>query len=217
MVRTCRPAEIVVHFAESGDEAISILVREPYDCVVVTPGLPDFDSLELIRRLRACRIKSPIVLLGEDTTAEFRARALWDGADDVMNLPWDREEMVARLKNLGRRQHGQVSSVIKIGPVILDQERMKVHDSTTGCEVHMTEKEYLILELLVMKRGRVCTKSELMNHLYGGLDEPEEKIIDVFVCKMRRKLEPNHRIIETVWGRGYMISEPRVASPAQAA
>lgn len=215
MVRTCGPAEIVVHFAESGDEAISILVREPYDSIVIAPGLVDFDSIDLIRRLRVCRIKSPIVLLGTETTPEFRARALWDGADDVMDLPWDHEEMVARLKNLGRRSQGHETSMMKFGSVIIDQERMSISDSTTGEPIHVTEKEYLILELLALRRGRVCTKMQLMDHLYGGLNEPEEKIIDVFVCKLRRKLGQHGRMIETVWGRGYLMTAEPV-SPAQA-
>jgi two-component system, cell cycle response regulator CtrA len=216
MVLTCRHHEIVVHFAESGDEAISILARDTYDVIIVAPSLEDFDGAELVRRLRVCRIRSPIVLLGSDTTPQFRARALWDGADDVMNLPWDREEMLARVKSLARRAHGHVASIIRVGPLIIDQERMRITVTEVGAPIPMTEKEYLILELLAMRVNRVCTKPEIMNHLYGGLDEPEEKIVDVFVCKARRKLGQHGQLITTVWGRGYMLRSETSTPPAVA-
>jgi two-component system, cell cycle response regulator CtrA len=226
MVLTCQFHEIVVHFAESGDEAVSILVRDTYDCVVIAPGLDDFSGTELVRRLRTCKVRVPVLLLGSDTTPDERARALWDGADDVMDLPWHRNEMVARMKALARRAHGHVHSVLKLGPILVDQEQMRVSiingvgDSQV---VHMTEKEYLILELLTIRAGRVCTKEQIMGHLYGGLDEPEEKIVDVFVCKLRRKLrerlpQGSPDVVSTVWGRGYMAKWTEDAvSPANAA
>lgn len=215
MVLTCRNQEIVVHFAETGEEAISILVRDPYDVVVIAPGLPDFDGPGLIRRLRNCRVSTPILMLTSNGTAADRERALWDGADCVMAVPWHRGEMVARLKSLSRRANGHHTSRISVGPLVLDQERMQVL-RVDGTSVHMTEKEYLIFELLATRAGRVCTKQQLMDHLYGGRDEPEEKIIDVFVCKARKKLGENGVIIATVWGRGYMIKSAVIPDAAAA-
>lgn len=216
MVVTCGMGEIVVHHAETGDEAISILTRDPYEAAVIAPMVADFDGLDLVRRLRTCRVKVPLVLLAKSSTPEFRARALWDGADDVMDLPWSPDEMIARLKSLGRRTMGHTGGIIKLGDIILDQERMRVLDES-GVQIHLTEKEYLILELLAVRRGRVCSKNSIMGHLYGGMDEPEEKIVDVFVCKLRRKLGRQASMIETVWGRGYMIQERIPPLSAQAA
>jgi two-component system cell cycle response regulator CtrA len=218
MVLTCRNHELVVHYAEDGDEAISILVRDPYEVAIVAPGLQDFEGCELIRRLRACRVHIPIILLGDRTTPEYRARALWDGADDVLDLPWARDEMVARIKSLARRSHGHSSGILKVGPLIVDQERMRVLRVGVGggMPIAMTEKEYLLLELLAMRAGRVCTKQQIMDHLYGGRDEPEEKIIDVFVCKIRRKLGELSWVIGTVWGRGYLLRTDQ-PSPAYVA
>lgn len=216
MVLTCRHHEIVVHFAESGDEALSILARDKYDVVVVAPGLEDFDGHDLVRRLRVCKISTPILLLGVRTTAAYRARGLWDGADDVLDAPWDHEEMIAILKSLARRAHGHAASRIQIGPLVVDQESMRIlHE---GRPLPITEKEYLIVELLAMRKNRVCTKIDFMNHLYGGLDEPEEKIIDVFVCKTRKKLRDYGIHITTVWGRGYMLKSEDLqqAPPATA-
>lgn len=214
MVLTCRHHEIVVHFAESGEEAVSILVRERYDVVVVAPGLEDMGAGDLVRRLRACRVAAPILQIGHNSTAQERARALWDGADDVMDTPWCHEEMLARLKSLARRAHGHTVSRIGIGRLTLDQESMRILD---GDEVlPITEKEYLIMELLATRMNRVCTKTDLMNHLYGGLDEPDDKIVDVFVCKVRKKLVRHGIVITTIWGRGYMLKSDQT-SPAHAA
>jgi two-component system cell cycle response regulator CtrA len=216
IVLTCRNHEVVVHFAEDGDEAISILTREAYDVVVIAPGLDDYSPNDLVRRLRNCKVATPILVLGERSTPQFRARCLWDGADDVLDTPWDREEMLAVLRSLARRGHGHAASRIQIGPLTVDQESMRI--LREGKPLPITEKEYLIVELLATRMNRVCTKMDFMNHLYGGLDEPEEKIIDVFVCKARKKLREHGIVITTVWGRGYMLkSDDLPGLPAQAA
>ena len=132
-----------------------------------------------------------------------------------MTKPFDRSELVARIKAIVRRSKGHSQPGLQVGPMLLNLDTNEV--SIDGTRVHLTGKEYSILELLTLRRGMVLTKEAFLNHLYGGLDEPEMKIIDVFICKLRKKLAaagaPN--LIGTVWGRGYIMRAPE-AAPARA-
>ena len=139
-------------------------------------------------------------------------RAFGVGADDVVCKPYDPAELQARLQAIMRRSKGYSQPVLALGTLQLSLDSREV--TVAGQPVHLTGKEYAILELLVMRKGMVLTKEAFLNHLYGGMDEPEMKIIDVFICKLRKKLAeagaPN--LIGTIWGRGYMI---RDTAPAQ--
>ena len=125
-----------------------------------------------------------------------------------MTKPFHKDELVARIHAIVRRSKGHAQSVIETGDLVvnLDTKTAEVN----GARVHLTGKEYQMLELLALRKGTTLTKEMFLNHLYGGMDEPEMKIIDVFICKLRKKLasleRKNH--IETVWGRGYMLREP---------
>jgi two-component system, cell cycle response regulator CtrA len=126
-----------------------------------------------------------------------------------MTKPFHKDELVARIHAVVRRSKGHAQSVIQTGELIIDLDTKKVE--VNGARVHLTRKEYQMLELLSLRKGTAITKEMFLNHLYGGMDEPDSKIIDVFICKLRRKLADSsggNEFIETVWARGYVLSEP---------
>ncbi|RYE56263.1 MAG: response regulator transcription factor, partial [Hyphomicrobiales bacterium] len=136
-------------------------------------------------------------------------RSFGFGADDYVTKPFHREELVARIHAVVRRSKGHSQSVIRTGKLAVNLDAKTVE--VDGARVHLTGKEYAMLELLSLRKGTTLTKEMFLNHLYGGMDEPELKIIDVFICKLRKKLSmatEGENYIETVWGRGYVLREP---------
>src|SRR6266566_6816332 len=127
-----------------------------------------------------------------------------------MTKPFHKDELVARIHAIVRRSKGHAQSVIQTGDLVVNLDTKTVE--VNGARVHLTGKEYQMLELLALRKGATLTKEMFLNHLYGGTDEPEVKIIDVFICKIRKKLETasqGEHFIETVWGRGYRLGEPQ--------
>ena len=164
---------------------------------------------EVLRQLRLARIETPILILTGSDDTDNKIKGFGFGADDYLTKPFHREELVARIHAIIRRSKGHSQSVIKTGDVAvnLDAKTVSVDDKT----VHLTGKEYQMLELLSLRKGTTLTKEMFLNHLYGGMDEPELKIIDVFICKLRKKLRNatgGQNYIETVWGRGYVLRDP---------
>ena len=205
----------VVDHADTGEEALELLRHYDYDVVILDLVLSDMEGFEVLRRMRGARNNTPVMVLSGLARPEARVKALGMGADDVLSKPFDRAELLARIQAVVRRSKGFSQPTLRLGPVQLnlDSRDVLVH----GQPVHLTGKEYAILELLVLRKGMVLTKEAFLNHLYGGMDEPEMKIIDVFVCKLRKKLAlaGAGNVIGTVWGRGYMMREPeRGAEPA---
>ena len=198
----------VVDHAESGEEALELVRHYDYDLMVLDLMLPDLEGYEVVRRMRLSRNHTPVLVLSGLTRPEAKVKALGLGADDFMTKPFDRSELLARVQAVVRRSKGFSQPKLRVGPMQLnlDSREVTVNDQ----QVHLTGKEYAILELLVLRKGMVLTKEAFLNHLYGGMDEPEMKIIDVFVCKLRKKLAQagGEHLIGTVWGRGYMIREP---------
>jgi two-component system cell cycle response regulator CtrA len=198
----------VVDTADTGEEALELVRHYDYDIVVLDLMLPDMDGYEVVRRMRAGRIDVPVLILSGLSRPQAKVKGLGLGADDFITKPFDKAELLARIQAVVRRSKGYSQPTLRIGPLQLNLDSREV--TVSGRPVHLTGKEYAILELLVLRKGMVLTKETFLNHLYGGMDEPEMKIIDVFICKLRKKLAQAgvDNLIGTVWGRGYMLREP---------
>jgi len=191
-----------------GHEGLEVSKLYDYDLIILDLILPDIDGYEVLQRIRSAKIKIPVLILSGLSAAEQKIKGLGFGADDYLTKPFNRGELVARIQAIVRRSKGHSESVLRFDKVTLNLDTRIVEVDSTP--VHLTSKEYAILELLAMRRGAVLTKEMFLNHLYGGIDEPELKIIDVFVCKLRKKLADASggvNYIDTVWGRGYMLKE----------
>ncbi|QDH17297.1 response regulator transcription factor [Swingsia samuiensis] len=200
-----RTASFMVDHTTSGEEAIDMLRHYDYDVVVLELLLEDIEGYEVIRRARAAKITTPIIILSGLLRPQAKIKAFSLGADDYLTKPYDTGELVARLQAVARRFRGFSEPRLTIGNLELDLNSKNV--SINSQPLYLTGKEYAILELLVIRKGSVLTKDAFLNHLYGGIDEPEMKIIDVFICKLRRKLQKAgaQNLITTVWGRGYVL------------
>jgi len=206
----------VVDQADTGEEALELARHYDYDVVILDLMLPDMEGYEVVRRMRAARIETPVLIVSGLSRPQAKVKGLGMGADDFITKPFDKAELLARMQAVVRRSKGFSQPTLRVGSLVLNLDSRDV--MVEGRPVHLTGKEYAILELLVLRKGMVLTKEAFLNHLYGGMDEPEMKIIDVFVCKLRKKLAQagGENLIGTVWGRGYMIREPneRIAMPA---
>lgn len=199
---------IICDTCELGQEGLEVGKLYDYDLIILDLILPDIDGYEVLQRLRSAKIKIPVLILSGLSGADQKIKGLGFGADDYLTKPFNRGELVARIQAIVRRSKGHSESVLRFDKVTLNLDTRIVEVDSTP--VHLTSKEYAILELLAMRRGAVLTKEMFLNHLYGGIDEPELKIIDVFVCKLRKKLaeaSAGTNYIDTVWGRGYMLKE----------
>ena len=203
-------ANLNVYSTNMGEEGIDLAKLYDYDLILLDLNLPDINGHEVLRQLRMARIETPILILSGEDGTESKIKGFGFGADDYLTKPFHREELVARIHAIIRRSKGHSQSVIQTGKISVNLDAKTVE--VEGNPVHLTGKEYQMLELLSLRKGTTLTKEMFLNHLYGGMDEPELKIIDVFICKLRKKLSQatggeNH--IETVWGRGYVLRDPQ--------
>ena len=198
-----------VYTTDLGEEGVDLGKLYDYDIILLDLNLPDMSGYEVLRTLRLAKVKTPILILSGMAGIEDKVRGLGFGADDYMTKPFHKDELVARIHAIVRRSKGHAQSVITTGDLIVNLDAKTVE--VGGQRVHLTGKEYQMLELLSLRKGTTLTKEMFLNHLYGGMDEPELKIIDVFICKLRKKLDAasgGKNYIETVWGRGYVLREP---------
>ena len=206
-------ANLNVYCTDLGEDGIDLAKLYDYDLILLDLNLPDMSGHEVLRQLRLARIETPILILSGSDDTENKIKGFGFGADDYLTKPFHREELVARIHAIIRRSKGHSQSMIKIGRVNVNLDAKTV--DVEGSTVHLTGKEYQMLELLSLRKGTTLTKEMFLNHLYGGMDEPELKIIDVFICKLRKKLAEatgGTNYIETVWGRGYVLRDPGPAS-----
>jgi two-component system cell cycle response regulator CtrA len=199
---------IICDTAELGEDGVEIGKLYDYDIIVLDLMLPDIDGYEVLLRLRSAKIKIPILILSGLSSVDQKIKGLGFGADDYLTKPFNRGELVARIQAIVRRSKGYSESVVRFDKVSINFDTRVVE--VDASPVHLTNKEYATLELLAMRKGTVLSKEMFLNHLYGSMDEPEIKIIDVFVCKLRKKLADasgGTNYIETVWGRGYMLKD----------
>ena len=202
-------ANLNVYTTELGEEGIDLAKLYDYDLILLDLGLPDMTGHDVLRQLRLARVETPILILSGADDTESKIKGFGFGADDYLTTPFHREELVARIHAIIRRSKGHSQSVIRTGAINVNLDTKTV--DVAGKTVHLTGKEYQMLELLSLRKGTTLTKEMSLNHLYGGMDEPELKIIDVFICKLRKKLGEatgGSNYIETVWGRGYVLRNP---------
>ncbi|MBI0433263.1 response regulator transcription factor CtrA [Roseomonas sp. KE0001] len=203
-----KASSMITDTAATGEEALELASLYDYDIIILDIMLPDMEGYEVVRRLRGNRVETPVLILSGLSRPQAKVKAFGMGADDFITKPFDQQELMARLQAIIRRAKGFSQPTLSVGPLLLNlgSREVRVNDR----EVHLTGKEYAILELLTLRKGLVLTKEVFLNHLYGGIDEPEAKIIDVFICKLRKKLAQAGagELIGTVWGRGYVMREP---------
>ena len=207
-----------VYTTDLGEEGVDLGKIYDYDLILLDLNLPDMSGMDVLRQLRVGKINTPIMILSGTAEIDTKVKTLGGGADDYMTKPFHKDELVARIHAVVRRSKGHAQSVIKTGDILVNLDAKTVE--VGGIRVHLTGKEYQMLELLSLRKGTTLTKEMFLNHLYGGMDEPELKIIDVFICKLRKKLAAatnGDNYIETVWGRGYVLRDPQDMAQVAAA
>lgn len=200
---------IICDTSQLGEEGLEIGKIYDYDIIILDLMLPDIDGYEVLRRFRAARVTTPILILSGLSGPDQKIKGLGYGADDYLTKPFNKGELIARIQAIVRRSKGHSESIIRTGKLAINLDTRSVEVDEKP--LHLTSKEYAILELLSLRKGTTLTKEMFLNHLYGGIDEPELKIIDVFICKLRKKLATaagGENYIETVWGRGYVLKDP---------
>ncbi|HBU99193.1 MULTISPECIES: response regulator transcription factor CtrA [Thalassospira] len=206
---------MVIDTTDLGEDGLEIGKLYDYDIILLDLMLPDIDGYEVLRRLRDARVDTPVLILSGLTETEDKVKGLGFGADDYLTKPFEKSELLARVQAIVRRSRGHAQSMIATGKLNVNLDARTV--DVDGSPLHLTGKEYGILELLSLRKGTTLTKEMFLNHLYGGMDEPELKIIDVFVCKLRKKIQSatkGDNYIHTVWGRGYVLRDPDTNSAA---
>lgn len=206
---------IICDTTELGEEGLEVGKLYDYDIIILDLMLPDIDGYEVLRRFRAAKINTPILILSGLSGPDQKIKGLGYGADDYLTKPFNKGELIARIQAIVRRSKGHSESIIRTGKLMVNLDTRAVE--VDNKPLHLTSKEYGIVELLSLRKGSTLTKEMFLNHLYGGIDEPELKIIDVFVCKLRKKLQDasgGENYIETVWGRGYVLKDPEPGAEA---
>jgi two-component system cell cycle response regulator CtrA len=198
-----------IYCTDLGEEGLDLGKLYDYDIILLDLNLPDMHGYEVLKKFRTAKVNTPVLILSGLSDMEDKVKGLGFGADDYLTKPFHKEELVARIHAIIRRSKGHSQSIITTGQLSVNLDTKTV--DVAGARVHLTGKEYAMLELLSLRKGSTLTKEMFLNHLYGGIDEPELKIIDVFICKLRKKLANatnGANYIETVWGRGYVLRNP---------
>jgi two-component system, OmpR family, response regulator len=195
-----------VDSARNGEDADHALRASAYDLVLLDVGLPQLDGYEVLRRLRHRRASVPVLMLTVRDSLEDRVAGLDLGADDYLTKPFHLSELEARVRALIRRAHGSASAELVHGPLRLDMAGRRLY--CNGQPVELSAREISVIELLLLKEGKVVTKQQIVDHLYGWEDASSSNLVEVFVYRLRRKLEDSGVGIRTVRGMGYLIEKP---------
>lgn len=201
--------KMAVDVAAAGEDGLIRALRQRYDVMLLDLGLPDTHGFDILRKLRAAGCDMPVMLISGTSDGRTKAQGLWLGGDDYIVKPYRAPELLARISAVVRRARGHAQTLIQIGDLTVNLDSQWAERN--GCRIHLSSKEYGVLELLALRRGQVVSREALMAHLYGVMDAPNDKIIEVFVSKLRKKLQDvldGPDLIETIWGRGYMLCDP---------
>ena len=198
-------AGYAVDSAADGERADFLGQTERYDAVVLDLGLPKVDGLTVLRRWREAGLAMPVLLLTARGSWHEKVQGIDSGADDYVSKPFRIEEVLARLRALIRRASGQVTPLLRSGPLLLDPRSAKV--TVEGVPVKLTGHEFRVLSYLMHHRGRVVSQAELSEHIYAQDLDRDSNTVEVFIARLRRKLGPS--FIETVRGLGYRIEAER--------
>ena len=199
---------MIVESSLLAKEGLEFLRLYDYDLIILDLMLPDMTGTDVLHQIRARGIATPILVLSGIAVPNKKVECLSNGADDYLTKPFHNDELIARIHAIIRRSQGHAEQVIHVGKMDIDLNRKIV--TVAGQPLELTGKEYALMELLALKKGATVSKEQFLNHLYGGIDEPEMKIIDVFLCKIRHKIEKlsgGIGYIKTVWGRGYILED----------
>jgi two-component system cell cycle response regulator CtrA len=203
-----------VYTTDLGGEGVDLGKLYDYDIIVLDLTLPDISGYDVLRTLRLNKVRTPVLVLSGLSAIADKIKGLGFGADDYMTKPFHKKELIARIHALVRRSKGHAQSVIQTGDLVINIDNKVVE--IQGQRVYLTNKEHQMLELLGLRQGKTVSKEQFLNHLCGGIEEPEQKIIDVFICKLRKKLSTasgGNQYIETIWGRGYVLREDEIPTP----
>ena len=199
----------IVDETNDPEEVLDLVKFYDYDAILLRLSENRLGDFDLIRKLRIARVRAPLIAVARSMSEAIRLRVLQTGADDLIVDALSHEEIFMKVQNLIRRSRGFHENALRLGQVEINMNAKKIF--ANGKPVTLTKKEYQIAEILALRKGVVLSKEAILDHLYGGLDEPNPKIIDVFICKIRKKLQALgvEDFIETNWGRGYMAIDHR--------
>lgn len=195
-----------VDLADDGEKALYQLKEFDYDLAIVDVGLPSMDGFEVVQRARASDIACPIIILTARDRWQEKVKGLECGADDYLTKPFVHEELLARVKALIRRSAGQASPIVQKGPLSLDTSANQLYVNQQPIE--LTAYEYKVIEYLMMNPNKVVSKTEMVEHIYDQDFDLDSNVIEVFVGRLRRKIDKENSIkpIETLRGRGYRLN-----------
>jgi two-component system response regulator TctD len=203
LVSTLRADGYAVDTASDGAAAVSLGATEPYAVVVLDVGLPDFSGFDVLKKLREKGCRMPILMLTARDTVQDRVMGLDLGADDYMLKPFEPSELEARIRALMRRSHGDPSPVLTIGNLVINRSLGTA--TVNGRQLELRRREWAVLERLVARAGKLVSKERLTDEVFG-FDEPvAPNAIEVYVARLRKKLEPDGPVIRTLRGLGYML------------
>ena len=194
------------------EDGLRSAAKGNFDAIILDINLPDGNGVQLIQILRRNKVNTSILVLSGIDDISNRIDALNAGADGFLAKPYDSGELLANMNAIIRRSHGYGDNFIATGAIIVDINKREA--TVNGKSLKLTAKEYSILELMSLKKGIILTKAHFIDYLYGGIDEPEFKVIDVFICKLRKKIDDiigannDVKYIHTLWGQGYVLRDP---------